>query len=112
MNRHWHLESPYIAQTGTVYTVRCGGRAMPNALAWPWFGWPANVPVPGLGTVRLDPTTAIPLSLLQLNGEMGEASFTIPANAALVGLPFVVQAILLSAGTVHLTPHKYEIVRS
>jgi hypothetical protein len=112
LNRHWHLEAPFLAQTGTVYRLRFGGRAMPNALALPWFGMPARVQIPGIGTVGLDPATGIPLGILQLNGEMGETSFAIPPIAGLVGMPFAVQAILLSGGTLHLTPHKREIVRS
>jgi hypothetical protein len=114
-NRQWHCEAPFLAQTGTTYTLRFGGRALPNALALPWFGsrlQPA-LPLPGLGTLALDPATAVPLAPLLLVGEVGETSFAIPPLPALVGMPFSLQTVLLgAAGELHLTPPKHELVRS
>lgn len=111
MNRHWHIEAPFLPQTGTVYELRFGGRAMPNALGLPWFGTRASIPTP-FGTLGIDPLTAVPLSPVLATGEMGQLSFPIPSTGALVGMPFSMQAMLLSGSTLHLTPPKHEIVRS
>jgi hypothetical protein len=111
-NRHWHLEAPFLAQAGTTYVLRCGGRALPNALALPWFGTRANIPLPPFGTLGLAPATALPMTPLFLSGELGEWSLPIPSNPTLLGSAFSVQTVLLLGGSVHLTPPKHEIVRS
>jgi len=111
LSRHWHIEAPFLAQTGTDYELHFGGRAMPNALALPWFGTRASIPTP-FGTLGIDPLTAIPLAPVQITGEMGQLSFPIPPTSALVGMPFSMQAMLLSGSALHLTPPKHEIVRS
>jgi hypothetical protein len=97
---------------GTSYTLRVGGRALPNALALPWLGARAQVPLPGLGTLGVDPTTAVPLTPVALVGEMAATTFAIPANAALAGMPVALQAVLFDGVRLHLTPVEHEIVRS
>jgi hypothetical protein len=109
-SRHWHLEAPFLAQVGTTYVLRFGGRAMPNALALPWFGVPASVPLPPLGTLGVDPFTAIPLAATVLPGEIGTTSFPIPANPALAGVTFAMQVLLFDGTSLHLTPSKRETV--
>ena len=52
----------------------------------------------------------MPLNLVTVTGEVGSLSIPIPAGAALVGVQFGVQALLMDGARFHLTPVVYDTV--
>jgi hypothetical protein len=68
------------------------------------------VPLPPFGTIGIDLASAVPLNLVALSGGTGSLSIPIPAGPALVGQQFGVQAILVDAARVHLTPVVHDTV--
>src|SRR5262245_33167612 len=109
MNRTWHAFAPSLALIGTNYVVAFGSAALPNCVAVPFAGVRGHLPLPPYGTVGLDVNQLMPLAYTPITAGSGRLAIPIPANGALVGLQFGVQAMLVGSA-LHLTPVFYDTV--
>jgi hypothetical protein len=92
-NLHHQLAWRSLPRVGYPLMLDLYGRANePYLLAFTL--WPANVPIPGLGTLRLDPAT-LQILLFAAYDTNGHAEFTapVPNNPGLLGLSIYWQAL-------------------
>lgn len=99
-NLRRQLHSPAGAVVGQSYNLDVYSRYSPGlahvALAYVSTRRGPSVPIPSLGTLGLDPSTAIPLSPVLIPQPQGvaQASIAIPNDPTLAGLPLFGQALI------------------
>jgi len=95
------LDAPYPAQLGAHYLLAVYaryGRATNGDLAYPLLApATANIPLPPLGTLFLEPSTMVPLAPLAIPQPSGVSSLSlvVPAVPSLVGVTLYAQALLI-----------------
>ncbi len=95
------LDAPTLARIGRTYTLEAYARYGPPSLtdvALPFLSpGTTSIPLPPLGTFRLDPTALLPLPsfVIPQPAGVGSISFTVPNVPALVGVPVYAQALLV-----------------
>ncbi|MEM7200200.1 MAG: VCBS repeat-containing protein [Planctomycetota bacterium] len=106
-NRSRQLEAPLLAVPGRAYTLRIQARSAPprpNLALIALSTGESRVPLPW-GILGLDPTQLVALPPIPIAAASGQAeeSLVIPAQPALAGVPFYLQALLTGTGAARLT---------
>ena len=116
-NQHLQLQAAAAPRLGAGWVLhvrsRPGASTMPQ-LAAQFLGIaPTRLPLPPLGTLRVDPAMALLLPPALLPAPWGEATLTvpIPANAALQGVPLLAQCVVAGQATASLTNFLAERLR-
>jgi hypothetical protein len=110
-------DAPYPARLGKHYLLAVYaryGRATNGDLAYPLLApASANVPLPPLGTLFLDPSTMVALPALAIPQPAGvsSVSLVIPNVPGLVGLPLYAQALLIQHPAAFLTNATEDVIQ-
>ncbi|MFN3240247.1 MAG: FG-GAP-like repeat-containing protein [Planctomycetota bacterium] len=95
------LHAPAAPRLGQTYALDAYLRRWPSSpldRAWIWLSTlPAQLQLPSLGTLGIDPNTAAPLPAvaIQASSRSGSSGWPIPNQPSLVGVPLYAQALLL-----------------
>ena len=100
-NLQRQLHAPVDLRIGTTYSLDVYLRNGPpsrNDFALPYVSFaPASIPLPGWGTLGIDPAQAVALPVIQIPQPAGVGSLRLPVanDPRLVGLKIYVQALLV-----------------
>ena len=100
-NRLGHLRAPVLPRLGNGYDLEI--HALADAPTTSLFALPflssgtSHTPIPGLGTLRLDPQALLPLPVVQVPQPAGVVTTTVPVpnDLSLVGAEVFGQSVLV-----------------
>ena len=116
VNHARHIETPFDAREGHNYQLDLYAHGVtPGAVAaFPFVSFgAANLPVPPLGTLRIDAGTAValPPALIPQPAGIASVSVFIPPNSGLIGATIHAQALWVQGSELRLTNATADVIQ-